>query len=270
MAARNFIQKRKDESLTIFRDFDGDFLLYNLAKRGKEHVKRKRQNETSQDEVLYQMELHNQRFPRWFNVVDGSDLYLGRNISRDVNNILFPPTSKTFDLPIRCKTDRDMSSVLKSLVESSFPIERLNVAVSYNNTTIDVPQKMVLMCHEDNGSIIPEALKHQTRQQSPFVITNIIGVNFDDSNRHILITPFRTPHTRYLHKDWARYQFHRSVPKSDIPMRVCYGVHPQTVSVITLLVGRVKIVLFQSIEKGAWSIDEKSVVGVIEAILHLY
>lgn len=269
MEAKRFVQKRIEESLAIFTKFNGDWQLYNLSKRGNERMKRKRQNEISHEQVMYQMELHDAWFPKWFNVVDGTDRYLGSNISQDVENLgPFDLTFRSFEIPVRCREDSDMCSILKTLFTTSFTMDMLHVALCYDNTTIDVPQKMVLMRHEDSGELIPESLKHQTRYQSPQVIGNVIGANFDNPKRPILITPYRTMHTRYLHRDWSQFQLHRSVPNRDVPLRVCYGIHPHTVSVIVVVVGEIKIVLFRAIERDAWQIEKDSVIGAIEAILH--
>ena len=227
MEAKQFRMSRLVETHMIMKRFGGNRRLYALDKNITETSKRKRQNELPINEVLQLLELHNQKFPDWFRVEDGTDEFCfeflkRRNLKTSVSMTEYQ------EIPVLCNTGTDMKEILHSLLESGLEFDQLSVSCSYDFTTVDIPQKMVLMKHLDSREIIPECLKHQTRHFSPMTIENVIGANFEDKGRLVLVTSDVILHSRYLFRDFANVQFHDSVQNARAPMRVCFGSHSET------------------------------------------
>lgn len=265
MSSHKFLEQRVAETVAVYKHYDGDRRLYNIMKQAQEQTFRKKQNQISTTEVQHQFMQHQQKFPRWFDVHDGTDKFcLPGLVAADC----CLKAKKTFDVPVTVSDDRDMCRILEAVFESSMVIDRLSVACSFDNTTIHVPQKLVLMKHDESGCLIPEYLKHQERPLSPFVIHNVVGGKFYEKDKIVLITNNLLPHTRYLYKDWSQYQFHHSLPTQDKQMRLCFGVVPETVSVMNIQCGDLKVTLYPAVTEEEWQVKPEHVLSVVDTILH--
>jgi hypothetical protein len=266
MTSLSFSEKRVAETYTIYKTFFGDRKKYNLHKYLQEQRKRLEQNKIAQEEVDHQVAKHNQRFPFWHCVKDASDLYVADRFQASIQSRLENQKRRSYDVPMASK---DMYNVLKDILSSSLEFDYLTVACVYDHTTLDVPQKMVLMIHDQGILPFEECIKHQERPLSPALITNVIGGRFDNSEKAILVTSEKTMHTRYLYKDFAKYQFHYAVPKHDKEMRICYGVKPETVSLITVHFSDCDVVLFPSLRDEDWKASSDKFIDSINCILYM-
>lgn len=265
MSSHTLRDQRIKETIAVYTRYNGDRRLYAIHKRIQEAEKRQRQTRIPASEVNYQFGLHKLKYPRWFDVQDGTDKYCVERLM-SLNGFLLN-FEKTVEIPVNVSSPRDMYNILQNLIEQCSFVESIAVACTYNDTTVDVPQKLVLMKHEDGDHVFQEYLKHQERPQGPFVINDIVGGKFDDPEKAVLVTNEFISHTRYLYKDWSRFQFHPSIPKHDKQMKLCFGVVPETISVINIRCENIKITLYPALNVDDWKIDSKSVMTSIETVL---
>lgn len=265
MSYNKLLKDRTIETRFIYKRFNGDRELYNVKKTKQEFYKRCRQNRVSVQELNRQLNLHHQRFPKWFDVKDGTDKYCSQPLL--MSKMLVEPERSAY-IPISCRGERDLYEILQVLLQiQSSEFERIHVTCTYGNETIDVPHKFVIMDHIDGDQPILEALKHQKRNLSPMTITNVVGGKFDDNHQAILVTSTPVFHTRYLYKDWGRFQLHDALPKREVEMRLCYSINPETISMITVCTKTLKIVISKATPRDKKHITKHSIFGCIEAAL---
>lgn len=260
---KKFQLKRIQESYFIIGCYNGDRHTYNFDKKIQEANKRRKQNLVSNQIVQRQFRIHQERFPSWFQVEDGSGEFCASNL---LNTTSVRVPSKCYRLPVAFEQLSDLCSIAKKLIERAVSIDKMDVSLSFDSSTLFCPQKMVLLKHEQSGSVFPEAIKHQVRELSPFTIRDVVGGIFNDDEKAIFITKDKVSHSRYLHSSFARYQFHSSIPTFNKEVRTCYGVLPETVDGVTLIVGDLKIVIHYSLREE-WTISADSVVGAVESII---
>ena len=261
-----FTEKRLAETHTIYKKYSGDWQKYTFQKFIQERRKRVKQNKIAKAEVLHQVAIHNQRFPLWHCVRDASDLYVTEHLRTSVHSSSANRQRRIYDVPVK---NNNLCNALEDILSSSLEFNCLTVACVYDYTTVDVPQKMVLMIHDQGVIPFEECIKHQERPLSPAIITNVIGGRFGNNEKAILVTSEKIMHTRYLYKDFANYQFHYAVPNHDKEMRICYGVKPESVSVITLHFNDCDVVLFPSLHDGEWKTTTDKVIDSINCILYM-
>ena len=213
------------------------------------------------------MEEHSRRFPSWYHVEDATDAFLTESLIRSPSINAFLNAKRVFDIPILTKSNTDMCSILEAILKSDIDIDNVSVCCSFGHSTVDTPHKMVVMKHRDSGTPFMEALKHQERQKSPVYIGNVVGGKFDDPSQAIIVTKEEMRHTRYLHGAYSECQFSDYIPKHEIPMRVCYGVVPNTVSIITMWKDNFKIVLFPALHTEQWTLTKDNALNGIHSIL---
>ena len=269
MSSLSFTEKRLEETFMIYKKFFGDRKKYNFYKHLQEERKRMKQKQIDRSEVAYQIAKHNQRFPLWHCVRDASDLYVPDRFKISQQYNVPKQQRRVFDVPVVPVRKHGMCDILKDILASSLKFDYLTVSCVYDQTTVNVPQKMVVMIHNEGNMPFDEGIKHQERPLSPAIITHVIGGRFDNQEKAILVTSDKIMHTRYLYKDFAKYQFHDAVPKHNKEMRICYGVKPETVSVITLHFNDCDIVLFPFLRKEDWKATEDTVLYTIESILYM-
>lgn len=262
-----FKEQRIAETYMIYKQYGGDIGLYGIVKEVQEAEKRKRQNLLSPEIVLAKMEEHSRRFPSWYHVEDATDAFLTESLIRSPSINAFLNAKRVFDIPILTKSNTDMCSILEAILKSDIDIDNVSVCCSFGHSTVDTPHKMVVMKHRDSGTPFMEALKHQERQKSPVYIGNVVGGKFDDPSQAIIVTKEEMRHTRYLHGAYSECQFSDYIPKHEIPMRVCYGVVPNTVSIITMWKNDFKIVLFPALHTEQWTLTKNNALNGIHSIL---
>jgi phage pi2 protein 07 len=262
MSSRAFRDQRLKETVAVYKYYNGDRRLYAIGKRMQEEEKRRRQTQIPASEVNYELSLHQQKFPRWFDVHDGTDRYCSQRLMSF--NDLLSHREKSFEIPVNVSDRRDMFDILKTLLERCKCVDSIAVGCSFDDTTVDVPQKLVLMQHDECQHAFPEYLKHQERPLSPFVIHDVVGGKFDDPEKAVLVTKELISHTRYLYKDWSQYQFHHSMPNHEKQMKLCFGVVPETVSVISIKCGEIKLVLYPALAEDKWKVEPTSVLNVVD------
>ena len=265
MASLNFTEKRLEETYMIYKRFFGDRKKYAFYKDLQERRKRMNQKQIAHTEVAHQIAKHNQRFPFWHCVQDASDLYVSDRLKTSMPSSIPKLKRRVFDVPM---TRSSMCDVLKDILSSSLEFDYMTVSCVYDHTTVDVPQKMVLMIHEQGNLPFEEGIKHQERPLSPAIITHVIGGRFNNSEKVILVTSDKIMHTRYLYKDFAKYQFNDAVPKHNKEMRICYGVKPETISTFTLHFHDWDVVLFPSMRNEDWKASKDTVLDTINCILY--
>ena len=260
----NLRRQRIEESYHINLKYCGDRRAYAVGKTLQEAEKRRKQNLVPAFVVEQQFKLHQERYPTWFQVQDASGNYC---VPRLLESSADADAKRCYRLPIDFETGDDLFSIAKDLISKEVPVDALHINVSFANTTLFCPQKMVLLQHELSGEVFPQAIKHQPRHLGPFLIRDIVGGVFDDDERAIFITKDTMSHTRYLHGSFGKIQFHSGLPKFDKDMRVCYGVLPQSVDAITVCVGDIRIVIHHAL-CDEWTIKKDSVVTAVESFIH--
>ena len=260
----NLRPKRIDETYHINLKYCGDRRAYALGKTLQEAEKRRKQNLVPAYVVEQQFLVHQQMYPTWFHVNDASDKYC---VPRLLESSAEAEAKRCYRLSIDFESADDLFNIAKSLIVKEVPVDAMHINVCFANTTLFCPQKMVLLQHEQSAEIFPQAIKHQPRHLSPFLIRNIVGGVFEDDDRAIFITKTTMPHTRYLHGDFEKIQFHNTLPKFDRDMRVCYGVLPESVDAITVCVGDIRIVIHHAL-CDEWTIKKESIVTAIESFIH--
>ena len=254
--------QRLDETRNIFRFYDGDRQSYNIGKAMQERAKRLRQNKINRQTVKRLLRKHNKQFPTWNNIRDGSDAYI--RIQTCPTNVELVSKAKNIDLPVICENDTDIFDIFKKVINTIKDIESITVGCHFDNTTVDIPHKAVLMQHEDTDYKFAEYLKHQPRITSPQTIPNVIGGKLDDPEEAFLITNEIIQHSRYLYKDFEKIQFHDAVPKHDKNMRLCYGIKPRTLSSIVLNMKKHKVIIYKRFRDDLHAISKNMVLSLIE------
>jgi hypothetical protein len=262
-----FRGQRIEETYTIYKLFDGDLDRYGSVKEIQEEESRKKQKLKLPETVLSKMVEHDNRFPTWYHVEDGTYAFLTESLMRSPSTSPTVAANRVFDMPILIRSETDMCAILESILKTNIDIDHLSICCSYGMSTIDTPHKMVMLKHRENDFPFLEALKHQERLKSPVYIGNVIGGKFGDPSMAVIVTKEEMRHTRYLHGSYSQYQFSDYIPKHEIPMRVCYGVVPKTVSAITLWKDNFKIVLYQPFHSEEWSLTKDNALNGIESIL---
>ncbi len=263
MSVANFLDSRIRETYSISKKYDGDRQQYAVAKWRQEAEKRYRQSRVTLDELHQQLERHYLRFPRWFCVRDGSDSYCSKELI--MSTIKNESAKRVLHVPVR--SNGDVFEVLQELMARPCWVEGIRVMCDFDATTRYIPHKCVVMTHYDGNSTFVEALKHQDRDRAPMVITDIVGCRNDGSGRVVLFTKEIGSHTRYLHRDFSRYQHHEALPHYDVPMRLGYVLFPETLKSISVFYSGLKIVIHERFDRAGLQLDATSAMFVIDNLV---
>lgn len=264
MSYQRLLTQRQHETQHIWKKFKGDRTSYNRQKQIQEFFKCCRQNAVSKEKMLQQVRLHDERFPTWNDIADITDKFCSKTLLSASGHSIEPKHSVV--LPIECSNNTDMYKVLQMLLcEDEIGVQQLHVTCSYDGVqTLKVPHKAVIFQHISGIRPMVEALKHQPRDLSPMTISSVLGLYEIDSKRSALITDKLVSHSRYLHKDFKRIQFHNCLPRHNKDMRMCYIIEPDTISTIIACVNDKQFILSKATEFDKMKLTPKCVLGCLQ------